>query len=168
MKKCFEAKNVVRDRERKSTQSYRLTCIAFTAFIIVLKRPRQPTQNAIVWRIVGLCDGTQSAASDLKHLEGRHLLDDVFANLAGMAGCGSHNQKTLWREVKLDNLWNKKSPKSTLLTDNTRGLITTKQTKPRPGGWVNGEPWFQLIYKARTTKHKRTNISSWIKLFKEI
>ena len=26
----------------------------------------------------------------------------------------------------------KKSPKSTLLADNTRGLVTTKQAKPRP------------------------------------
>ena len=34
---------------------------------------------------------------------------------------------------KLENLRNKKkSPKSTLLADNARGLTTTKQTKPRP------------------------------------
>ena len=34
--------------------------------------------------------------------------------------------------VKLENLWNKKRPKQTLLADNTWGLITKKQTKPRP------------------------------------
>ena len=58
---------------------------------------------------------------------------------------GTTNMRILWRNthikrmrswgwggVKLENLWNKKAPKSTLLADKTRGLITTKQTKPRP------------------------------------
>ena len=34
--------------------------------------------------------------------------------------------------VKLENYKTQKNPKSTLLADNTQGLITTKQTKPRP------------------------------------
>ena len=41
---------------------------------------------------------------------------------------------------KLKNLRNKKSPKSTLLADNTRGLRTTKQTKPTPVAFAASHP----------------------------
>ena len=39
---------------------------------------------------------------------------------------------TLRRWCKIEKFMKQKSPKSTLLADNTRGLITTKQTKTRP------------------------------------
>ena len=53
----------------------------------------------------------------------------VFRDL----GVSKRSTPGLWGGgVKLENLWNKKKPKSTLLADNKQGLITTKQTKPKP------------------------------------
>ena len=40
-----------------------------------------------------------------------------------------HYKKSVWVGEGLENLWHRKSPKSTLLADNTQGLITTKKNK---------------------------------------
>ena len=60
-------------------------------------------------------------------------------------------------EVKFENLWNKKSPKSTLLADNTEGLITTKQTKPRPVASELENVWSMLL-KNESKNNKNSKI----------
>ena len=50
----------------------------------------------------------------------------------------------------MENLWNKKTPKSTLLADNnTLGLITTKQTKPGPAASAAPHPTTPAKYNRR-------------------
>ena len=73
---------------------------------------------------------------------------------------------------KMENLWNKKKHKSTLLADNnTRGLKTTKQTKPRSVASAALHPIIWLMntggkvgftnpnWKVNTGKMKYTNLS---------
>ena len=69
------------------------------------------------------------ASEQLKQRDGRA----IGRQEGGRIGCGGGGGK-------LENL--KKKPKNTLLTDNTRGLLTltTKQAKPRPAASAAPHP----------------------------
>ena len=60
-------------------------------------------------------------------------------------GGGVKRRKFRWRILakirNIENLWNKKKTNSTLLADNTQGLTTTKQTKPRPVAYSTASHW---------------------------
>ena len=56
----------------------------------------------------------------------------VIAVRTGLVVGNVTERRTSGGGVKVENVMKQKQPISTLLADNTRGLITTKQTKPRP------------------------------------
>ena len=64
-------------------------------------------------------------------------------------------------ESKIDKFM-KKKPKSTLLADNTQGLITTKQTKPRPVASATPHPITPAYVKRRKFRWRICKIGKFM------